>query len=158
MNLQIASHPWRFDTARLDALRAIGMPFADATLDSVARCQNLFIRESKQIGEFIAANQHSFSDRCEQIERSGIGNIKDVDDRLITRMSGGLIIFLGIFSEEKRHNDPSGPFAEIMDLETSRINRKSHPVLLITTKAVHTLARGPPGCALIPAKARIRSE
>jgi nucleoside-diphosphate-sugar epimerase len=68
VNLQIASHPWRFETARLDALRAMGMPFADATLDSVATCQSLFIRESKQINEFMAANQHSFSDRCEQIE------------------------------------------------------------------------------------------
>lgn len=53
VNLQIASHPWRYDTKAMNFLRERGMEFADATIESVARCQELFIAESKLIQEFL---------------------------------------------------------------------------------------------------------
>ena len=68
VNLQIASHPWRFETSQLDALRAAGMVFPDATLDSVALCQDLFVAESKAIQEFFAAHGASFAEQMNEIE------------------------------------------------------------------------------------------
>jgi nucleoside-diphosphate-sugar epimerase len=68
VNLQIASHPWRFETTALDSLRATGMTFRDATRDTVALCQDVFITESKLIQDFLAAHRHSFAPETAQIE------------------------------------------------------------------------------------------
>ena len=68
VNLQIASHPWRFETTQMDALRATGMHFADATLHSVAVCQDLFVASSKAIQEFFANHGHDFAERMNEIE------------------------------------------------------------------------------------------
>ena len=68
VNLQIASHPWRFETTTLDSLRQTGLEFADATVNSVATCQDLFIRESKTIQEYRAAHAQSFADEMTQID------------------------------------------------------------------------------------------
>lgn len=68
VNLQIASHPWRYETTHMDALRAAGMEFADATLDSVAICQDLFVTESKAIQEFFVAHGQFFAERMNEIE------------------------------------------------------------------------------------------
>lgn len=43
VNTAIASHRWRFETPGLDALRAAGLDFADATLASVGRCLDAFL-------------------------------------------------------------------------------------------------------------------
>lgn len=68
VNLQIASHPWRFETTVLDALRASGLQFRDATRESVALCQDVFISESKLIREYLAAHRASFAPETAQIE------------------------------------------------------------------------------------------
>jgi nucleoside-diphosphate-sugar epimerase len=68
VNLQIASHPWRFETTRMDSLRALGMNFADATLDSVAVCQDLFVSSSKPIQEFFANHGQYFAREMNEIE------------------------------------------------------------------------------------------
>jgi nucleoside-diphosphate-sugar epimerase len=68
VNLQIASHPWRYETAQMDALRAAGMEFADATLDSVAVCQDLFVTESKAIQEFFVQHGQFFAERTNEVE------------------------------------------------------------------------------------------
>jgi nucleoside-diphosphate-sugar epimerase len=68
VNLQIASHPWRFETTAMDSLRAHGLKFTDATADSVALCQHVFIAESKQIQEFLAGHRSSFAGETIQID------------------------------------------------------------------------------------------
>jgi nucleoside-diphosphate-sugar epimerase len=68
VNLQIASHPWRFDTTTMDWLRGQGMSFHDATRESVALCQSVFVAESKLIQEFLAAFSSSFADETMQID------------------------------------------------------------------------------------------
>ncbi|MGH9423781.1 MAG: SDR family oxidoreductase [Thermoanaerobaculia bacterium] len=68
VNLQIASHPWCYETTNLDSLRASGMEFADATLDSVAVCQELFLTESKAIQEFLINHGHCFAEQMNEIE------------------------------------------------------------------------------------------
>lgn len=68
VNLQIASHPWRFETTQMDRLRALGMPFADATLETVSICQDLFVRSSKTIQEFFAAHAGDFASRINEVD------------------------------------------------------------------------------------------
>ena len=48
-NIEIASQTWRFETGHLDRLRADGLHFADATLETVARCQRQYISGSARI-------------------------------------------------------------------------------------------------------------
>jgi nucleoside-diphosphate-sugar epimerase len=52
-NLEISSRPWRFETAFLDRLRSEGLVFADATLESIARCQRQYIAGSTRIQAYI---------------------------------------------------------------------------------------------------------
>lgn len=52
-NLEISSRGWQFETASLDRLRAGGLRFADATLDSVARCQQRYIERSARIQAYL---------------------------------------------------------------------------------------------------------
>ena len=68
VNLQIASHPWRFETTQMDRLRALGMPFADATLETVSICQDLFVVSSKTIQEFFTTHAADFAARVNEIE------------------------------------------------------------------------------------------
>jgi len=68
VNLQIASHPWRFETTQMDALRALGTPFTDATLETVAICQDLFVISSKAIQDFFATYAKDFAERMNEIE------------------------------------------------------------------------------------------
>jgi nucleoside-diphosphate-sugar epimerase len=63
VNLQIASHPWRYETANMETLRAGGLVFRDATIDSVSVCQELFVAESSHLQKFIAEHPHIFADR-----------------------------------------------------------------------------------------------
>lgn len=60
VNLEIASHPWRFETNNLAWLSEQGLEFHHATLESVAICQQRFIDESPTIQEYLAQNQEHF--------------------------------------------------------------------------------------------------
>jgi dTDP-4-dehydrorhamnose reductase len=50
-NFEIATHTWIFETQYLNRFRAAGLPFADATLETVAVCQNRYIEGSTRIQE-----------------------------------------------------------------------------------------------------------
>jgi len=52
-NLEISTKRWQFETAALGALRARGLAFADATLATVARCQQRYIERSTRIQTYI---------------------------------------------------------------------------------------------------------
>ena len=58
VNLEIASHPWRFETANMSWLRGRGLEFPDTTLESVAVCQRRFAGESQTIKNFLAQIAH----------------------------------------------------------------------------------------------------
>ena len=49
VNIEISSHAWRFDTSTLDGLIAGGASFADATLESVERCQRAYFDRSDRL-------------------------------------------------------------------------------------------------------------
>ncbi len=49
VNLEIAGRSWRFETAGLDRLRAGGLDFADATIETIARCQRRFVARSPRL-------------------------------------------------------------------------------------------------------------
>lgn len=53
-NIEISTHYWRFETTALEGLRSGGLDFADAGLESVARCQAEFMRSSPRIEQFLA--------------------------------------------------------------------------------------------------------
>jgi nucleoside-diphosphate-sugar epimerase len=52
-NLEISTQPWRFETRHMDRLRAAGLHFADATLESIARCQRRYVEGSPRIQEHV---------------------------------------------------------------------------------------------------------
>lgn len=54
VNNEIASVRWNFARERLDALRAAGVPFTDASLATVAICQRRFVDDSPKLQQFIA--------------------------------------------------------------------------------------------------------
>jgi nucleoside-diphosphate-sugar epimerase len=64
-NLEIAAHRWRFETAHLDVLRAGGLVLADATIESVARCQQRYIAQAPRI----LAHMRSCAFRADQRPR-----------------------------------------------------------------------------------------
>jgi nucleoside-diphosphate-sugar epimerase len=68
VNLQIASHPWRYDTTTMDWLRAKGMSFTDATIGTVSLCQDVFIAESKLIQEYLGVYRSQFAEETIQID------------------------------------------------------------------------------------------
>lgn len=68
VNLEIASHPWRFDTTNLNRLRQKGLEFPETTLDSVAICQSRFVEESATIQQFIAQSSHEMKHDFEFFE------------------------------------------------------------------------------------------
>ena len=52
-NLEIAAHPWRFETKVLDRLKGEGLEFPNATLQSIARCQQHFLESSQRMQRFL---------------------------------------------------------------------------------------------------------
>jgi len=52
VNIEISSRPWRFETTTLDALIADGTPFADATLETVRRCQDAYFSGSESVRRY----------------------------------------------------------------------------------------------------------
>jgi nucleoside-diphosphate-sugar epimerase len=53
INLQIASHPWSFETRTLDDLAGRGLKIAHATLQTLAVCQERFITASPRLQEYL---------------------------------------------------------------------------------------------------------
>jgi nucleoside-diphosphate-sugar epimerase len=70
VNLEIASHPWQFETTNLTWLGARGLQFRNATLESVALCQSRFIEESETIRAHLAQNGQHFAADIESFEMS----------------------------------------------------------------------------------------
>jgi nucleoside-diphosphate-sugar epimerase len=68
VNLEIASHPWRFETTNLRWLRERGLEFPETTLETVARCQRRFVEESAAVKEFLARNTHRLTDDIQYFE------------------------------------------------------------------------------------------
>jgi nucleoside-diphosphate-sugar epimerase len=53
-NAEIAAHPWRFETPTLDRLRAEGLDFRDATLETLGGCLDRFVARSARIQAYLA--------------------------------------------------------------------------------------------------------
>ncbi|HEX7154264.1 MAG TPA: SDR family oxidoreductase [Thermoanaerobaculia bacterium] len=68
VNLQIAGHAWRYETSSMDYLRTKGLRFTDATRESVALCQDIFIQESKLIQEFLGVHRPFFASETMQVD------------------------------------------------------------------------------------------
>ena len=71
VNLEIASHPWRFEVTNLKWLRGRGLELPRTTEASVAVCQRRFIAESETIRKFMIENADSRADQIEFFERPG---------------------------------------------------------------------------------------
>ena len=63
VNSEIAKHPWQFDNTMLNRLRANGLVFKDATIDTVRICQQRFFNQSPRLQAFLAKSE-------EQLEAS----------------------------------------------------------------------------------------
>lgn len=68
VNLEIGAHNWQFSTKNLDLLKTEGMVFTNATLDSVAICQNRFIQSSIRVQKFIENNRTKMSSSIRVID------------------------------------------------------------------------------------------
>ena len=53
VNIEIAAHFWDFDTATLDQMKAAGLDFTDATLNTIARCQEEFLTSSSRLQHYL---------------------------------------------------------------------------------------------------------
>lgn len=73
VNLEIASHPWRFETGALSSLEERGLEFQDVSLATVALCQQVFIQESRAIRDYLALNQASLAEETEVLDVEGRG-------------------------------------------------------------------------------------
>ena len=52
-NLEIAAHPWRFETDGLERLQRQGLEFPHASLESIAVCQRQFLETSQRMQGFV---------------------------------------------------------------------------------------------------------
>ena len=60
VNIEISSRDWQFDTTTLDGLIAQGTSFADATLETVERCQEAYFADSDRLRRYREAFAGSF--------------------------------------------------------------------------------------------------
>lgn len=60
VNIEISSHPWKFDTSTLEGLIAGGASFADATIESVDRCQRAYFGRSDRLRRYRERFAESF--------------------------------------------------------------------------------------------------
>lgn len=72
VNISIAAHIWQFETKALDELRAKGLKYNDATIDTVAICQERFVNNSQRLQDFIQRNKHLFPSKTESCEPSKV--------------------------------------------------------------------------------------
>ena len=68
VNLEIAAHRWCFERGWLELLEAKGLRFHDATLESVARCQDRFVASSDLLARYIQKYQDKFPTHIEFME------------------------------------------------------------------------------------------
>ena len=61
VNLEIASHPWRFETTNLRKLQDMGLEFQHTTLDTIIVCQRRFVEESATIQDFLVQNSQELA-------------------------------------------------------------------------------------------------
>jgi nucleoside-diphosphate-sugar epimerase len=61
VNSEISAHAWRFENSALRTLRALGLQFADATLETVLTCQDRFVGASPRIQAYLAKNVDAFA-------------------------------------------------------------------------------------------------
>jgi nucleoside-diphosphate-sugar epimerase len=61
VNSEISSHAWRFENTALRTLRALGLQFADATLETVLTCQDRFVDRSPRIQAYLSKNAELFA-------------------------------------------------------------------------------------------------
>ncbi len=61
VNSEISMHAWRFDNTALRSLRALGLQFADATLETVLTCQDRFVDKSPRIQAYLDKNRELFA-------------------------------------------------------------------------------------------------
>lgn len=73
VNLEIASHPWRFETKNLAWLNAQGLELPETTEESVSICQRRFIEESETIRKFMIENAACRAKQIEFVERVANG-------------------------------------------------------------------------------------
>jgi nucleoside-diphosphate-sugar epimerase len=65
VNLEIASHPWHFETTNLEKLQRLGLEFPHTTLNTVAVCQRRFVEESVTIRDFLVQNSHELAENIQ---------------------------------------------------------------------------------------------
>ena len=68
VNLEIASHPWRFETTNLRRLQNQGLTFPETTVETIALCQQRFIEESPTIQEFLAQNNECLPENIQYFQ------------------------------------------------------------------------------------------
>ena len=57
VNIEIAGHLWSFETTALERMRAEGLAYADASLATIARCQQAFIEASPRLLQYRDAHR-----------------------------------------------------------------------------------------------------
>ena len=67
-SLAIASHHWQFEATWLDLLRARGLRFADATVETVRLCQDRFVKSSEQMRRYLLNHGNLLAGRPRFIE------------------------------------------------------------------------------------------
>jgi hypothetical protein len=75
-NCEIATQPWRFQTNRLDDLRATGLHFADATLGTLIHCQRRYIETSPKIQDFMRRNGNQKTVHTRLIQMRPTANVR----------------------------------------------------------------------------------
>lgn len=60
INTEISSRQWQFDTTTLSQLVESGTPFAEATMETVERCQQTFLRGSNRLSAYATAHAGQF--------------------------------------------------------------------------------------------------
>lgn len=71
VNLEIASHPWSFETTNLKQLREKGLEFQETTLETIALCQRRFIEESPKLKEFLDQNKENMAGNIQYVVLDG---------------------------------------------------------------------------------------
>jgi nucleoside-diphosphate-sugar epimerase len=67
-NVEIASHPWVFETDHLNRLRSRGLSFADATMGTLRICLEWFIASSPRIQTYLQRHRDLFPAKPKMIE------------------------------------------------------------------------------------------
>jgi nucleoside-diphosphate-sugar epimerase len=71
VNLEIASHPWQFETVHLMRLQQAGLVYARTSVESITTCQRAFVAESQPIQAYLARFQQQFADQPAVIQEAG---------------------------------------------------------------------------------------